>query len=92
MTKQLNNINLSPNSKFISLDIKDMYSNVPINETIQIISNQLNNLGKNSQYSNQLIKLLNITLNQNYFSHNNNIYIQQDGLPMGVRYLRLYLK
>ena len=31
LTKQLNNINLSSNCKFISLDIKDMYSNVPIN-------------------------------------------------------------
>ena len=83
LTKQLNNVQLSPNSKFISLDIKDMYSNIPINETIEIIRKQLNILDKDPQFSNQLIKLLDTTLKQNYFSYNNNIYIQQDGLPMG---------
>ena len=41
LTRQINNIQLSSNSKFISLDIKDMYSNVSINETIEILRKQL---------------------------------------------------
>ena len=83
LTKQLKNVHLSPNSKFISLDIKDMFTNIPVEETINIIQQQLTVLDKDKNLIEQLVKVLRISLKQNYFSYNQEIYIQRDGLPMG---------
>ena len=60
-----------------------MYTNIPINETINIIQNQLNLLNYNNEKSKQIISLLETSLKQNYFSFNDIFYLQRDGLPMG---------
>ena len=54
LTKQLNKIQLTTISKLISLDIKDMYTNIPTDKTVNIICNQLNMLDKSSQFIKQL--------------------------------------
>ena len=83
LTQLLSNIRINRNAKIISLDIKDMYSNVPTEETIKIIENQLLLLNSNTDEIKQLISMLKITLKQNYFIYNNINYLQLDGLPMG---------
>ena len=60
-----------------------MYSNIPIDETIKIIEDQLLLLNSDKDEIRQLVSLLKITLKQNYFVYNNNYYLQLDGLPMG---------
>ena len=60
-----------------------MYTNIPIKDTIDIIRQQLELLHDNTIDTEQLISLLTTTLDQNYFSYNNEYYKQEDALPMG---------
>ena len=64
----------------MSLDVKDMFSNIPVERTIEIIKN--NSLIK-VEYKEQLIEILRTRVNQNYFRSNNKYYIQEDGLSVG---------
>ena len=61
----------------MSLDIKNMYTNIPTIETLEIIKNQLQNLQYDNNAIQQLIPLLCIALQQNYFQYNNIYYKKQ---------------
>ena len=71
----------------ISLDIVNLYTNIPLEETLTILKENLikniktNNLSK--PYINELIQLLRTVLSQNYFTFNNEFFIQQEGLATG---------
>ena len=83
LTDLLSKLTINKNSKMISLDIKDMYTNIPVNETLKIIQDQLKLSNCNDEESTQIISLLQNSLQQNYFTFNGNFYLQPDGLPMG---------
>ena len=83
LTKQLHKIKLSPNLKFISFHINNMYTNIPVKETIDIIKLQLQQLQEDNNYVQQLVNSLNTVLEQNYFVYNKEFYLQLEGLPMG---------
>jgi len=57
----------------IALDIKDLYVNIPIDETLNIVRSKLleNN---NTQISQHILSLLKVTLSQNYFIFQHKIY------------------
>lgn len=78
--EKLRRIKISENTKLMSLDVKDMYTNIPTNDTIKIIKE--NNL-KNIEYKEEIVDVVRICLQQNYFRFNNKYYIQNEGLPMG---------
>ena len=68
-----------------SFDIESLYTNVPLQETTQIIVNNLENydhdtLGLNRQ---QLSKLLNIATSESVFTFEEKLYSQIDGVSMG---------
>ena len=85
--KNLNNFKTSTSLKMISLDIVNLYTNIPLEETLTILKENLikniktNNLSK--PYINELIQLLRTVLSQNYFTFNNEFFIQQEGLATG---------
>ena len=58
LSTTLKTLKINKHMKFISLDIKDMYSNIPVQETIKIIQNQLNILNTDQKETEQLISLL----------------------------------
>ena len=60
-----------------------MYTNIPVQETIEIIRNLLVENHTNSQKIEETIELLNVITKQNYFEHDQKFYTQNDGLPMG---------
>jgi hypothetical protein len=64
------------------LDIKDLYVNIPISETIYITKSHLLKIS-DIQTTNQIITLLEIILNQNYFSFHGQIYQPDKGMAMG---------
>jgi Reverse transcriptase (RNA-dependent DNA polymerase). len=66
-----------------SYDITNLYTNIPIKETIKIIKTKLNTNTEEHTYTEQLTKAIETILNQNYFRFNNKIYKQEDGIPMG---------
>jgi hypothetical protein len=71
----------------VSFDVKSLFTNVPVNETIDII---LNNLfpSNNSKYANfnkkDFKKLIELAATDPHFTFDNKIYSQIDGVAMGV--------
>lgn len=84
MIEKIKNINVNPRYTLASLDITNLYTNVPVNETLDILQNNLrthSSLSEDKQE--ELLILLKLVLKQNYFCFNNEYYIQHEGLAMG---------
>jgi hypothetical protein len=65
-----------------TIDIKDLYVNIPIKESIEVIKNQF--LMHNDKLNaDQIIMLLEKIFGQNYFTFQNQIYQQDKGVAMG---------
>lgn len=81
---ELKNKEIKGNHKLVSFDIVNLYTNIPVHETISILQE---NLQKNSKLSvkalDELIILTKLVLTQNYFRFQNDFYIQKEGLAMG---------
>jgi hypothetical protein len=75
---------LTPSSRFASLDITNMYSNIPIKETRQILRNILTDNAIDLTTSNEMTNVYEVITKQNYFVNKDNIVIQDDGLAMGA--------
>ena len=73
-----------PQYNLASLVISNLYSTIPVNETKSILENILTQNGTGTQTQQELLKRYNIITKQNYFTHNKQIAIQHDGLPMGA--------
>jgi len=78
------------NKKFVmaSLDVDSLFTNIPLDETIQICANELFKGKKKTEKVNGLTKaqitaLLKLATKQSFFLFNNNFYIQKDGVAMG---------
>ena len=70
--------------KLASFDIVNLYTNIPIQETLNILKNNLLKTKiMDQQMINELIYILDIILKQNYFAFDGNFFIQKDGLAMG---------
>ena len=76
-------IHIPHNSTLASFDITNLYTNVPIKETLITLEQllKLNNIPET--HINEIINLTKFITDQNYFTHNNMFYTQTDGLPMG---------
>ena len=83
--KEIRNYTCNSNDVLASFDIKSLYTNVPLVETINIIidlifrSSNLFNLFSKEQFK----KFLQLTLLDTYFFFDNSLYKQVDGLAMG---------
>jgi len=66
----------------ITYDVKDLYVNIPIDETLKITESQLlkNN---DKQKTKQIIAILKTILAQNYFIFQDSIYHPNKGVAMG---------
>ena len=81
------NQHLSQNNKMISFDIESLFTNIPVNETINIICNRL-------YYTNPKLRpfvpehyfrqLLDFATKFTHFLFNNKYYDQTDGVSMGT--------
>ena len=78
------NVKVSSSHKMSSLDITNMYANIPVDDTISILER---NLKTSKIYSaevvDDILKLLKVVLKQNYFTFNGKYYLQTEGLAMG---------
>lgn len=71
------------NSRLISFDVTNLFTNVPVQETIDIVTA---NLLKSKLTKIQVVEtdeLLRTVLNNNYFKTNRGIFVQSEGLAMG---------
>ncbi|XP_069701805.1 metacaspase-2-like [Periplaneta americana] len=81
--KKLQKLKTTSNTKILSLDVTNLYTNIPIDETINIIIKKLNEAQLDNNIIQQITHLLKTSLKQNYFKFDNKIYIQSTGLAMG---------
>jgi hypothetical protein len=72
------------NIRFASLDINNMYSNVPTKEVMATINKlcELNDVEEKAKQD--IMKITQVIVEQNYFSFQNKIYVQNEGLAMGA--------
>jgi type IV secretory pathway VirD2 relaxase len=72
---------IDENHRMIAFKIKDLYFNMPIQETLRIAKTLL--LENNNEHTTkQMITLLKATLQQNYFSFHKNIYHPAKGVSV----------
>lgn len=84
LANAIKDIKIPQSGKFISFDITNLYTNIPVAETIDIIKKNLINYRKVSiTEAHEIVNLLELTLSQNYFQFGNKIYKQEDGVAMG---------
>jgi len=82
LASSVTKLKITPNHRLLTLDIKDLYVNIPICETIKITKSKLLKYS-DTQTTNQITALLEIILNQNYFSFQGQIYQPDNGVAMG---------
>jgi hypothetical protein len=83
LLRNLQDTPMQPHYKLASLDIANLYSNIPIDETRIILTNILNHHGTGPQTQQELLMWYNIITRQNYFIHNH-VITQRDSLAMGA--------
>lgn len=85
----LKNLRIPQNWIFVSFDVTNLYTKLPIPDSIQAVKERLqeNNNWKKGIFVNleteHVILLLNKCLNNTYFQYNNELHLQNDGCPMG---------
>lgn len=77
LANDLTTLKLNKHHKCISLDIKDLFTNIPIRETINITKHILKYNHLTEDTITQCINLLHIILTQNYLSYDNKYYTLQ---------------
>jgi len=82
LATNLTHLKIKENHKLITYNIQDLYDNIPIKETLEIIQSMLSECN-NTQETEQIITLTKLVLSQNYFTFQNKIYESQEGLPFG---------
>ena len=81
LAEDLTKLKINEHHKMVTYDIKDLYVNIPIKETLMITKSIL--LKHDTQVTKQIITLLETILQQNYFSFENNLYQPEKGISMG---------
>lgn len=84
LVNRVKDIKIPVGYKWMSLDITNLYTNVPVNETLLIVKK---NLLKYSTLTigeiDDFLRLLELVLSYNYFAFNGEYYKQNEGLAMG---------
>jgi hypothetical protein len=84
IAEELTKLQTNEHIRIITLDIKDMYVNLPIKGIIKTVQFWLNKHNNNSKEINeQLLHTLNKIMNQNYFQYEGQIFQPQKVIAMG---------
>ncbi|KAJ4441572.1 hypothetical protein ANN_11428 [Periplaneta americana] len=83
LIERLQRLSINKSTKLVSLDIENLYTNIPLDETLKIISEKLHKLNTDEKIINQLMQLLSVCTKQNYFRFDNKYFLQTRGVAMG---------
>ena len=88
LLSDIENIKITSKTKLMSFDITNLYTNVPVNLTLDIVKKFLQSTLVNNEYLevsdiDNIATLIELVTSQNFFLFNNKKYLMQDGLPMG---------
>jgi hypothetical protein len=76
-------LNVLPHQILASFDIVNLYTNVPVHDTLALVDNILRQSNLLPEAVDELMILLHEVLNQNYFEFDGKYFSQTDGLAMG---------
>ena len=82
--KDLANIPATPVLRLASLDISNMYTNIPIKELLDIIESTCINNGLDPTQRQEILRLTRLIVTQNYFKFQDKTYLQKNSLAMGA--------
>ena len=82
IAEELKSIKIKEQMKIITLDIKDLYVNLPIKGIIQTAKFWLNKNGNDRELTKQTLYLLETILRQNYFQHNEWLFQPEEGIAV----------
>jgi hypothetical protein len=77
----LKQTNVQTSTKICSFDIKNIYTNIPQKELVNIIYNTLTHNNIPTPQKKETITLVKTILNQNYLQHNNELYNPSRNIP-----------
>jgi hypothetical protein len=80
----LNEVKINQNTRICSFDIVNIHTNISTYIINNIITETLLKQGTHMQSTREIILIISTILDQNYFIHNNQIFQQNEGLPMGA--------
>ena len=81
---KIKDMEITPSYKLVSMDIVNLYTNIPVLETLKILKVNLTTTGiLNKKQIDELLSLLQIIVQQNYYTHDNKYFNQEEGLAMG---------
>jgi len=83
IAEELNKIKINKNSRIITLDIKDLYVNLPINGIMHPTKYWLNKNNNSEDVIKQLLNIIKTVIQQNYFQYKNIFYQTVKGIAMG---------
>ena len=83
IAEELKSIQIKEQMKIITLDIKDLYVNLPIYGITQTAKFWLNKHGNDSELITQTLYLLETILKQNYFQQNERLLQPEKGITVG---------
>jgi len=84
LVNKISTTKIQNNHRLASFDIVNLYTNIPVEETLIILENNLiENSALPKETIDQLIILTRAVLKQNYFKFDDKFYIQNEGLAMG---------
>ena len=96
MARDLHNIQINDNYKTISLDIKDLYVNLPVQNILNITEFWLKANNQNQAITDDILHLLKIIQGQNYFQYGNHFYQPNKGnamrSPISSTLAKIYLQ
>jgi len=81
---KLKNTPILPQFTLAPLDITNLYTNIPVTETREIIAKALTKDVLNPKNRDELISWYDTITKQNYFTNNKKFMIQKEGLAMGA--------
>jgi len=83
IAEEIVNMKIDKNLKLMTLDIKDLYVNLPIQEVLQVTKRWLLKTPNTHEINGQIIGLLKVITEQNYFQYKNQYFKPEKGVTMG---------
>jgi len=84
LIEKTRNLDIKTHYTMASFDVENLYTNVPVKFTLELVKRNLtDNSGLDSETISEIMKLLTIVCEQNYFYFNGKYYLQEEGLAMG---------
>ena len=80
---RIENATLNENCFLFTLDIKSLYTNVPVDEALKAVEFYFKRHPDNSRPDSTLLHIISTILSNNDFYFNDNLYIQTKGIAMG---------